>query len=288
MIEVRDLSKYFGKLAALDGLTFEVQTGEAVALWGENGAGKTTALRCLLGMIPYQGVIRVGGCDSTYQGKQVRRLTGFVPQILQFPGYMTVLQTLAFHADLRRISVTGDRIKALLDMLGLTALRQQEVANLSGGMKQRLALVMALLDDPPLLVLDEPTANLDVRARASFFELLSAQKENGKTLVFSSHRPEEVITLADRVLVLEDGRLTADLQPETLNHRLTGEAMLKLYFADETAIEPALKALLGHGFQAERNGSGVWVAVPPLQKASPIALLAKAGLPVTDFQVERN
>ena len=207
MVHVRDLTKRFGSLVAVDRLSFEVMSGEAVALWGPNGAGKTTALRCLLGLLPFQGTIRVGGYDVAIQGREARQLIGFVPQELNFHDDLTVRETLHFYARLKKAPL--ERIDEALERINLTKHAHKPVKELSGGMKQRLALAVALLANPPLLVLDEPTANLDARARQELLALLGELKAAGKTLVFSSHRLSEVAKLADRVLVLEDGRLIA-------------------------------------------------------------------------------
>jgi ABC-type multidrug transport system ATPase subunit len=286
MIQAQNVTKRFGRVTAIEGLSFQVEAGEAVALWGANGAGKTTALRCLLGVIPYQGAIRLAGHHTLYQGKQARRQLGFVPQEIRFHDGMTVAETLRFYARLKKTAPDEPSAGRLLERLGLAGSAGAQVRDLSGGMKQRLALVIALLGDPPVLVLDEPTANLDVRARDEFLSLLAELKAEGKTLVFSSHRLEEVVTLADRVLVIEGGRLVADCPPAELSHVLGRKAMLKLLLPDERWIAPAMETLSGHGFQAERNGVGVWVKVVPLEKARPISVLTEAGIPVRDFHME--
>lgn len=288
MVQVENLSKQFGKVRALDNLTFEIEAGEAVALWGPNGAGKTTALRCLLGVIPYEGQVKLGEFHSTWQGKAVRRLLGFVPQEINFHDDMTVQETMHFYARLKKTAVNQPHTEAFLEKLGLNVYLEKQVGELSGGMKQRLALAIALLADPPVLVLDEPTANLDVRAREQFLSLLAELKTAGKTLIFSSHRPDEVSTLADRVLVLENGRLVADCPPNQMGKYLGDWAMLKLYLSGEQYIGPAMEMLDGHGYQVQRNGTGVWVRVVPLEKARPISLLAEAGIPVNDFQLDVN
>jgi ABC-type multidrug transport system ATPase subunit len=288
MVQVENLSKQFGKVAALNNLNFEIQAGEAVALWGANGAGKTTALRCLLGVIPYQGTVRLGEFHSTWQGKAVRRLLGFVPQEINFHDDLTVQETLHFYARLKKTAVNQPHTEAFLKRLGLDSHLEKQVGELSGGMKQRLALAIALLADPPVLILDEPTASLDVRAREQFLSLLAELKTAGKTLIFSSHRPDEVLTLADRVLVLENGRLVADCPPAQLGQYLGDWAMLKLHLAGEHWIGPAMATLNRYGFQVQQNGTGVWVRVVPLEKARPISLLAEAGIPVNDFQLDVN
>lgn len=284
MITVTHLTKRFGRLTAVDDLSFTVQAGEAVALWGANGAGKTTAVRCLLHLLPFEGEIQINGLDVRRQGKAVRQQVGFVPQQLSFHDDMSVAETLIFYARLRKLP-HGTDFTPLLERLDLTAHLSKQVQNLSGGLKQRLALALALLSDPSLLVLDEPTANLDIRAREDFLLLLHELKEQGKTLVFSSHRLEEITALADRVLLLESGRLVVDAAPHELERQLGWETTLHLYLPPPT-IAPALNTLHAAGLPVSQNGRGVRVQVKPGQKGHALHLLHEAGIVVEDFAVE--
>ena len=283
MIYVHHLRRCFGSLIAVNRLSFSVHPGEAVALWGPNGAGKTTVLRCLLGLFPYEGTVQVAGYDVRRQGRAVRRLTGFVPQELNFHDDLTVHETMRFYTRLKKASAHPS--KTLLQRLGLIEHAHKPVGSLSGGMKQRLALAVALLTDPPLLILDEPTANLDAQAREAFLNLLSEVKRAGKTLIFSSHRLEEVIGLADRVLVMQQGRLVADCSPAELSRRFGEKAVLKLHVPGEW-IESAITMLRDRGFSTRRNGASVRVQVLPQEKGVPISVLVQAGIPVPDFDIE--
>lgn len=285
MIQVKNLNKWFGDTKAVDDLTFDIRAGEAVALWGSNGAGKTTALRCILGVMPYEGSVTLGEHDVSWQGKAARRLLGFVPQEISLHDDLTVEDTLRFYGRLKKVPANGENAARLLERLGLSSYTAKAVRDLSGGMKQRLALAIALLADPPVLILDEPTANLDVKARGEFLGLLAELKVAGKTLLFSSHRLEEVAAIADRVLLMEAGRLAADCPPAELGSKLGSSALLKLHL-DEEWIETAVTTLTHNGFAANRNGKGIWVRVIPLEKARPISVLAEAGIPVDDFEVE--
>jgi ABC-type multidrug transport system ATPase subunit len=284
MIEVTNLSKRFGGLIAVDDLSFSVAKGEAVALWGANGAGKTTAVRCLLHLTPFQGQVIVAGMDVKKEGKAVRRLVGFVPQELTFHDDLSVAETLTFYARLKKVEAGYD-FTPLLDRLQLVPHIDKPVHDLSGGLKQRLALALALLADPPILILDEPTANLDIRAREDFLALLQDLKREGKMLVFSSHRLEEVTALADRVLLLEAGRLVVDAPPHQLELRLGWESTLHLYLQPQT-IDPALKILTAHGMPVSRNGRGLRVHVKPGEKGKALRVLHEAGITVEDFSVE--
>jgi ABC-type multidrug transport system ATPase subunit len=233
MIQIADVRKRFGRARVLDGVDFDVLAGQSVALWGSNGAGKTTLIRCLLGLIDFDGRIRVAGLDVRRDGKRVRRLLGYVPQELAFYDDFRVIEAARYLARLRDADVSACE-PALAD-LGLLAHARKRVRELSGGMKQRLALSVALLNDPPLLVLDEPTSNLDSAGRQSLMELLLQLKAAGKTILFISHRPEEVRGLADRVLTLEAGRVLTDVATPHL-HRTDDDD------ADDAALleEPSL------------------------------------------------
>lgn len=284
MIEVNNLSKHFGRLKAVDDLSFRVDKGEAVAFWGANGAGKTTALRCLLGLIPYMGSISIADFDVAQQGKAARRMVGFVPQELTFHDDLTVAETLTFYGRLKKISADFD-FAALLDRLQLKPHIEKRVGDLSGGLKQRLALALALLADPPILLLDEPSANLDIRARDDFLTLLNELKAAGKTIIFSSHRLDEVTALADRVLLLEAGKLVVDAPPSELEQRLGLPSTLHLYMPQAMAAI-AVDTLKTHGLPVHLNGRGLRVQVAPGGKGNVLKLLHEANVEIDDFVVE--
>ncbi|MDQ7029917.1 MAG: nitrous oxide reductase family maturation protein NosD [Ardenticatenia bacterium] len=283
MVRVRALTKRFGHFVAVRDVDFDVARGEAVALWGANGAGKTTILRCLLGLYPFEGDVVVGGYHARWQGREVRRLVGFVPQELSFHDDLSVEETLCFYARLRK--TTPALSSDWVERLGLEELAGRIVGELSGGMKQRLALAVALLGDPPILFLDEPTANLDVRSRREFFELLQQLRGAGKTILFSSHRFDEVAALADRVLVVEGGRVVSGGALEDLAAVLEDGVVVRLAVAPGQ-VEEAVRVLRKLGLEAERNGTGVWVRVPSCRKVEPIVALAGAGVLVYDFALE--
>lgn len=285
MIHVSHLTKKFGRLTAVDDLTFSVNPGEVVALWGANGAGKTTVLRCLLNLTPYHGHIAIAGLPAATQGKAVRGQIGFVPQELTFHDDLTVQETMQFYALLRKLGYGYDP-QPLLARLALTGHAAKRVRDLSGGLKQRLALALALLSDPPILFLDEPTASLDIHARNDFMALLLALKQAGKTMIFSSHRQEEMLALADRVLVLAQGRLEANCPPSQLAQELGRPSTLYLYMPTD-GIDPAIAVLNQHGLAVSKNGHGVRVQVQPGAKGEPLNLLCAAGIPVQDFEMDR-
>ncbi len=283
MIDVQNLIKRFGSLTAVNNVSFKINEGESVALWGSNGAGKTTVLRCLLGVIPFDGNIFINGFDIHKQSKAARFMIGFVPQEISFHDNLSVQETLAFYAQLKK--TTPESIADWIKRLGLQPHISKTVKELSGGMKQRLALAIALLADPPILFLDEPTANLDMRSRDDFLDQLNELKNGGKTIVFSSHRLEEVFSFADRVLIVDQGKLIADAAPRDVYEKLGKKYLLRL-FLPQKQIASAVEILTGHGFKTSRNGKGIKVRVNAHAKGRPINILADAGVYVNNFEYE--
>lgn len=207
------VTKHYGTVQALGDVTLDAHPGQAIALWGANGAGKSTLIKAMLGLIDFEGSIRIAGHDIRTDGKAARRSIGYVPQDASFYE-MPVRDAMEFYASIKAV---GDaRCKELRAQLGLTEHERKLVSALSGGMKQRLALALALLADPPLLVLDEPTASLDVRVQHEYLALLRQLRDARKTIVFATHHIEEVEDLADQVIVLEGGHVAARLAPEEL------------------------------------------------------------------------
>jgi nitrous oxidase accessory protein len=284
-ISVRGLVKRFARVTAVDDVSFEVRSGETVALWGPNGAGKTTVLRCLLGLLPCRGTAHILGQPCGPRGRASRQRLGYVPQDVRLHADQSVRDTVRFYARLRRVA--PERVASLLRDWGLDDFPHRPVSQLSGGMRQKLALVVALLSDPPVLLLDEPTSNLDARTRREFGELLERLKAAGKTLLFCTHRPSEVWKLADRVIVLERGRKVAEGTPERVRDHLLEPAHLGLTVADgESAV--AATRLRDGGFVVQATGSRLWVDAPAGRKVEAIELLNRAGVRILDFDLEHE
>ncbi|NOG50698.1 MAG: ABC transporter ATP-binding protein [Chloroflexi bacterium] len=231
MITAKNLTKRYGKVAALSDVTFTIEAGEAVALWGANGAGKTTTLRCLLGVQGFEGALSVNGIDVQRHSKAARAAIGYVPQEAAFYD-MRVDETAQFYARLKKAA--PHRAAEVLEQVRAGEHASKRVSMLSGGMKQRLALAVALLADPPVLVLDEPTANLDVKAQRDFIRTIQDLNHAGKTVVFSSHRLDEVIALGTRVLVLSEGKLLLECRPNELASKLGLHRWLRLWIPMST------------------------------------------------------
>ncbi len=282
MIEIGQVTKRFGRVAAVDGVSLEIPAGESLALWGTNGAGKSTLIRCVLGLHRFSGRIAVGGHDVLRDGKRARLAIGYVPQELGFHDELGVREAFAFFARLKGLRCV-DASKAI-DRVGLLGHEHKRIRELSGGMKQRLALAFALLGDPAVLILDEVTASLDAVGREEFVRVLERLSGEGRTLLFASHRIEEVGTLAKRVAMLKAGRLERVLSRDEFVAEVGQGAVLRLML-DSTLRERAMRSLSESGFMPCLNGVGVLVPVDREQKAAPFRVLAEARIPIEDFEV---
>jgi ABC-type multidrug transport system ATPase subunit len=204
MIRVEELSKSYGSYPVLDDVSFELQRGELLLLLGGNGAGKSTLLRCLLGLVSYQGSIEIDGMDPLRQGRLARRRIGYMPQGIALHLDLTVAETIRFYGELRRApAARADRLLAEVDLEDKLEAR---VGELSGGMRQRLQFALSLLDDPPILLLDEPTASLDDWSRDLLSQRARELADKGKAVLLSTHARGELQAIADRALILAGGR----------------------------------------------------------------------------------
>ncbi len=283
LVLVSRVSKFYAKTRVLNNVSLTVQPGETVALWGANGAGKTTLIKALLGLVDYQGTITIADQDVKQNGKQAREQIGYVPQEAVFYD-MTVQATVVFYAGIRKVS--PQRVPAIMERLGLTSHQHKPVSALSGGLKQRLALAVALLSDPPLLLLDEPTANLDASARKEYLALLTTLRNEGKTIIFASHRIEEVESLADRVLILESGQVVNELKPGSVRLHLTPQVAITLWIP-ENQQKLALASLSNRGWQVHLNGRGTLVVkVGTEEKLLALEHLLDSGITIKDFEME--
>ncbi len=282
MIQMRDILCRFGKTTAVNGITLDVPSGDSVALWGANGAGKTTLIRCALGLYRFAGRAQIAGFDVRREGKRARMMVGYVPQELGFYDDLRTGEALQFFARLKSIHLRD--ASAQLETVGLAAHSRKRIRELSGGMKQRLALAIALIGDPPVLILDEVTASLDALGRQEFMALLSRLTGMGRTMLFASHRMEEVTTLARRVVVLENGVATGQFAAGDFARAIGADLMLHITMRPSLCAS-AIERLRASGFAARRNGVGILVPVTTDQKAGPFRVLAEASIAVDDFEV---
>lgn len=252
MIQFKNIAKTFRKARVLDGISLDIGIGERVALIGSNGAGKTTLIRCLLGEYTHDGSVAINGLDPRSNRTEVLSTIGFVPQ-LPPPLKMPVGQLINFSASL--CGTDPQRIHAIARRLGLNVdeILSRQFVRLSGGMKQKLLIAIALGREARVLVMDEPAANLDPEARKIFFDLL-AERLDDATMIISSHRLDEVSALVNRVIEMDMGKVVLDdkvADAVTLTAKLACRIVLSRF-------EPAFaKALDGWKFTS-RDDNRIW------------------------------
>ena len=231
-LRLQGLVKRYGDTLAVDGVSFAVPAGTCFGLLGPNGAGKTTTLRCCLGLTaPDAGEIHLLGRPVPAEARQAREATGVVPQFDNLDPDFTVAENLLVYG--RYFGLTDATIRAripdLLDFAGLGAKADQPLRNLSGGMKRRLTLARALVNDPQIVFLDEPTTGLDPQARHLIWERLRRLATAGRTLVLTTHFMDEAERLCDRLAVLDHGHLIAEGSPRELIARYIEPQVVEVY-----------------------------------------------------------
>ena len=219
VVHCRDLCKRFDSITAVADLSFDISPRTCFGLLGPNGAGKTTTLRMLLGQSPRSGgVLEVFGQDISHGRRQIRQRVGIVPQADNLDPDFTVRENLSMYGSYFRLDpkVLNERIPGLLEMVELLPRANHRIDTLSGGMKRRLTLARALVNDPQLLVLDEPTTGLDPQARHMIWSLIHQMKRDGKTILLTTHYMEEAERLCDELIVIDEGSLLAQGSPAEL------------------------------------------------------------------------
>ena len=222
-VSVRQLRKTFGPVRALDGIDLDVHEGEFFGLLGPNGAGKTTLISILAGLTRADaGAVSVMGHDVVADYRQARRSLGVVPQDLVFDPFFTVRETLRFQAGYFGLRRSGAWIDEILAKLGLTDKADANMRSLSGGMKRRVLVGQALVHKPPVIVLDEPTAGVDVGLRQSLWAFVRELNQSGHTIILTTHYLEEAEELCGRIAMLKEGRVVALEEKQTLLHGYQG------------------------------------------------------------------
>jgi ABC-2 type transport system ATP-binding protein len=241
-IEVSDLHKSYGSVAAVQGISFSVAEGEVFALLGPNGAGKTTTVEILEGFRRRDsGAVSVLGVDPAGGSRQLKEQLGIVLQSTGVDPYLTVAETV----DMFRGYFPKPRPRdEVIELVGLTEKSGTRVTKLSGGQRRRLDVAIALAGDPGLLFLDEPTTGFDPGARRSAWEVMKGLAKLGKTIFLTSHAMDEVQYLADRVVVLSGGRVVAEGAPDTLAGREKASALIRFQLTQSIVLPERLRAQL--------------------------------------------
>jgi ABC-2 type transport system ATP-binding protein len=257
-IELIDVTKRFGAFTAVDSLSLRVEPGEIFGLLGPNGSGKTTTVNMLSGLSrPSSGRVRVLGYDITQQTRAVRAVLGAVPQETALYEELTAQANMVFHAELYGVprQERDQRILALLTLVQLADRRSSRVGTFSGGMKRRLALARALLHDPQLVYLDEPTLGVDVQSRRALWDYILALKGQGKTVLITTNYLEEANALCDRLAIIDHGKLIALDTPANLK-RTFGDTVIVMETASPVspALLEQLRALPGVREATQQDG----------------------------------
>lgn len=295
-ILVENLHRHFGALKAVDGVSFSIEHGHVVGFVGANGAGKTTTMRILATLDqPDSGIVKIGGHHITHYPDKVRRLLGWMPDSFGTYEHMTVLEYLDFYA--RALGYQGhervQRIQEVMDFTDLCPLADRLSNKMSKGQTQRLCLGRALLHDPQILIMDEPAAGLDPKARVELKQLIRILAEEGKTILISSHILSELGEMCDSLLFIDKGRIVhhGDADSMTRSSMSAAETMLNIQVigAPGKLIEWALTA--PHIEVVEETKRGARLRLKSTEEdliAGTLKRLITDGIPVTEFHREER
>jgi ABC-2 type transport system ATP-binding protein len=288
MLEIDGLVRHFDRLKAVDDISFNVKRGQVFGFIGPNGAGKTTTMRILATLdLPQHGDVRIGGYSVVDDPDKARLLTGFMPDYAGVYATTTVFEYLDFFARSNGLRGADRRnaVEGIIDFMGIGELRERYVESLSKGLKQRVALGRAIVHNPQLLVLDEPAANLDPRARIEFRTLIRELAADGKTVLLSSHILTELSEICDAVAVIEKGKILATGTVQEIMTGLRQQRVLCLRLAGEreTATrflleQPGVARLHDANDRLEFEFSG-----DDNEQVALLGRLVAAGFPVMEF-----
>jgi ABC-2 type transport system ATP-binding protein len=279
-IQLDQVVKRYGGLTALAGVSLTIAQGEFFGLLGPNGAGKTTLISILAGLnFAGSGSAAVMGHDVVRDYREARRALGVVPQELVFDPFFTVRETLTIQSGYFGLRDNRAWIDELLDCLDLTDKADANMRQLSGGMKRRVLIGQALVHKPPVIVLDEPTAGVDVELRQSLWQFIRRLNEDGHTIVLTTHYLEEAEALCGRIAMLKQGAIVADDSTQNLLNRFAG-CQIKLKLAPP-GLPASLASLLTQG-----GGEDCRLALPGYDEVEPVmAALRTAGVKVLEMEV---
>lgn len=242
MIEVEGLTKQYGTITAVDGVSLRVEKGEVFGLLGPNGAGKTTLIKTLTALSrPDGGRASIGGFDTVEHSLEIKKLVGVVPQENNLDRELTAFENLRLYGMLHRVAPLEGRMRAVLDMVGLWERRDSVVSHFSGGMQRRLLVARALLSEPEILFLDEPSTGLDPQIRRSLWDIIRKAGRGGRTVVITTHYIEEAEALCGTVGILSRGRLIALDRPDILKAR-AGEYVVEFIDGDGRLLQEMFRS----------------------------------------------
>jgi ABC-2 type transport system ATP-binding protein len=284
VLEFQDVVKRYGSLVAVDGTSFKVRPGEIFGILGPNGAGKTTTLEMIEGLrVPDRGTITICGLNAARQRRRVQQRIGVQLQSQNLWPQLTVQETVQTFRSLYKVRVPAT---ALHERFMLMEKRRAFVGDLSGGQKQRLALACAVVNDPEIIFLDEPTTGLDPQARLTFWDLISDMRGEGKTIILTTHYMEEAEALCDRVAVMDRGKIIAIGTPRELVRQLEFENTLECLFEGNVDVEQ-VRALRGViGIRQQQDGTlFIFTQEVAPSMADVLELAERTGIPIAGLQV---
>ena len=275
-IEVRSLIKSFNNFKAVDNISFNVRTGEIFGFLGPNGAGKTTTIKAILDLIhANSGEIKINGLDITKKGKEAKKYVGYLPERVAFYDNLTALQNLCFYAEMKNAS--KEECKALIEEFGLDEAVNKKVGKFSKGMVQRLGMARAVIGNPPILILDEPSGGLDPRGVVLVRDKIREMKNKGTTVFVSSHILSEIQALCDRVGIINRGVLVAEDTVSKLSKRLNLKPKISVELEKMSdGIVKAVKKVDGIE-DVQIINKIINVVCGPKKKAKVIVAIEKAG-----------
>lgn len=242
MIEVEGLTKQYGTITAVKDVSLRVEKGEVFGLLGPNGAGKTTLIKTLTALSrPDGGRASIGGFDTVEHPLEIKKLVGVVPQENNLDRELTASENLRLYGMLHRVAPLEGRMRAVLDMVGLWERRDSVVSHFSGGMQRRLLVARALLSEPEILFLDEPSTGLDPQIRRSLWDIIRKAGRGGRTVVITTHYIEEAEALCGRVGILSKGRLIALDRPDILKAR-AGEYVVEFIDSEGRLLQEMFRS----------------------------------------------
>ena len=280
MVRIEGVCQYYGTRQVLRDINLHVERGEIFAFLGPNGAGKSTLLKAIVGLLfPAKGGIAIDGISLERERRKALSRIGFVPQRVAFPRHLAVQDVLEFHAQLK--GVGASEIARSLRRVGLGHARKRLVGELSGGTLQRLGIAQAILADPPLLVLDEPTVGLDPQVSNEFRLLLRELNQEGVTVILTSHLLGEVELQASRVAILKEGGIIVQ---DTVAQLLTSSGLPSaLWVQTSQNLSQVQPLLLDQGFACEQVGADWRIAVTAENALTALDTLRRAGIGITAF-----
>ena len=259
IVVARGISKSFGSIRAVDEISFQVTLRECYGFLGPNGAGKTTAIRMASCHIPLtSGILNVFGLDVSQHSREIKAMVGVAPQDNNLDPDLNVIENLVVYSryfDIPRREAER-RSRELLEFMSIDERRKEQVTRLSGGMQRRLIVARALINDPKLLILDEPTTGLDPQARHLIWQRLRELKRKGVTMILTTHYMEEAEQLCDRVAVMDSGKILVEGPPRELIERYAGRDVFEVRRAEDNRV---LLRLEGLEFGFERAGDTIYI-----------------------------